>query len=472
MKMLIDGEWVETGKWIEVRNPYDNSLIDRVPEGTREDVNKAIHASQSGLIKMAKVSGYERYEMLQGAAELIQEKLEDFARTISLESGKTIREARGEVGRAVQTFLLSAEEAKRIHGETIPFDGAPGAGTKLGFYIRVPVGVIAAISPFNFPLNLVAHKVAPALAGGNSVILKPATKTPLTALKLGEAIMKAGLPRGALNIVTGRGESVGDPLVQDERVRMVTFTGSLDVGRGIMAKVGLKKATMELGSNSAVIVIQDADLDQAVPKIVRGGYALAGQVCISVQRVYVQEGIAEAFLGRLVEKVKALRMGNPLDETTDLGPMISEEAARRCEDWIQEARALGGKILYGGGRQGAFITPCVLSDVPRDAKVVREEAFAPLVVVNRFSRFEEAVEAVNDSKYGLQGSIFTRDLKTALEAARRLEVGGIMVNEVPTFRADLMPYGGVKGSGLGREGPRFAIEEMTEIRAVGIEMGD
>lgn len=470
MKMLIAGEWVGKSERIEVRHPYDGSLVDTVPAGDTGDIDRAILAAREGFAEMQRLPSHERSAILARCAGLLCERREDFAVTIAREVGKTIREARLEVGRAIQTFTLAAEEAKRIHGETIPLDSAPGSERKIGFYLRTPVGLIAAITPFNFPLNLVAHKVAPALAAGNAVVLKPATATPLSALRMAELLLQSGLPKKALNVVTGVGGAIGNALVTDPRIRMVTFTGSLEVGRQIAASAGLKKMTMELGSNSAVIVMDGADLAQAAARIAVGGYTLAGQVCISVQRVFVQEAVFESFLKELSSRVTSLKVGDPLDEATDMGPMISEGAAVKAEEWIQEAVDRGGRAAIRGSRKGSILQPAILTHVPRRCKIWSEEAFAPLVMVNPFATIDQAIEMVNDSKYGLQAGIFTRDLSTAFEAVKGLEVGGVIVNDVPTYRADLMPYGGVKDSGLGREGVRFAVEEMTELKMVAINL--
>jgi glyceraldehyde-3-phosphate dehydrogenase (NADP+) len=470
MKMLIGGEWIDKDKRIEVTNPYDGSLVDHVPHGDREDVNAALKGARNGLDELDELGSYGRYKVLLRTAELMEERLEEFAVTMSKEVGKTIKEARGEVRRAIQTLTLSAEEAKRIYGETIPFDAAPGGQSKMGFAMRVPVGIVAAISPFNFPLNLVAHKVAPALAAANAVVVKPATATPLSALFLARALNEAGLPPHALSVVTGPGRAIGDALVTDERVRMITFTGSLEVGKGICSKAGLKRLTMELGSNSACVLMPDAPIERAVNRIALGGYALAGQVCISVQRVFVHRSIFDQFHERFIPKVKSLIWGDPMDEGTDMGPMIDEPNAIRIKDWIDEAISAGATLATGGGRQGTLVEPTVLLNVPRECRVHHQEAFGPVVCINPFETLDEAIELVNDSAYGLQAGIFTYDYKSALQAARQMEVGGVMVNEVPTYRADLMPYGGMKGSGLGREGPRYAIQEMTELKAVGFEL--
>jgi acyl-CoA reductase-like NAD-dependent aldehyde dehydrogenase len=421
---------------------------------------------------MKSLSSYERYEILKRASELLNEYKERIAQTLTQEVGKTITEARKEAERAAQTFLWAAEESKRIFGETIPFDAAPGAEKKMGFFIRVPVGVIGAITPFNFPLNLVAHKLAPAFAAANAVVLKPAEQTPLSAIQLGEILLLAGLPPQALQIVTGYGEEAGDAIVTHPGVRMITFTGSMETGQIITSKAGLKKVALELGSNSACIVMNDGDLEKAAGRISLGGFALAGQICISVQRVFVQEDVFDRFLQSLTPKVKKLVVGDPGEESTDVGPMIDEEAAKRAKEWVDEVvEATGRSPLLGGDREGTLFQPTILTDVPKDCSVISKEVFAPVVAINRFKTLEEAIDMVNDSPYGLQAGIFTRDLKGAFEAARKIEVGGVMINEIPTFRVDNMPYGGVKGSGIGREGPRFAVDEMTEVRVISFDLG-
>ncbi|MDI6840919.1 MAG: aldehyde dehydrogenase family protein [bacterium] len=466
MKQLLGGKWVDKSQKIEVKNPFNNELIDTVPVATLDDVEKAVEYAETGLKEIGKLSSYERAEILFKIALIIKEDKEKFAKTIASECGKTINEARWEVDRAVQTFTLSAEEAKRIYGETIPYDSVPYGKSKLGFYIRVPVGIVAAITPFNFPLNLVAHKVGPSIAAANATILKPSSLTPLTALILGEVMLEAGLPCEAISVITGTGEQIGDLIVKHPKIRMITFTGSLEIGERIAKLAGLKKLTLELGSNSACCVCADGDIELAVNKIVKGAFAVAGQVCISVQRVFVEGKIWDEFIELLIPKVKALKLGNQLDESTDVGPMITETAAKNVMEWILEAKSMGAKVLCGSKRYGTLFEPTVLIDVYPGAKIYKEEAFAPVVLINKFENFEEAVELVNKTKYGLQAGIFTRDLDKAIEAAKRFEVGGVIINDVPTFRADPMPYGGVKASGIGREGPKFTIEEMTEIRAV------
>lgn len=468
--MLIGGTWIDRGESIEVFNPYDGSVVGRVVRGTRDDVGRAVSAAAAGLARMGALSASDRSGILLRTARLLDDESEALARLVAEEVGKTIKEARGEVARAVQTFSLASEEAKRIHGETVPLDAVPAGRGKFGFSLRVPVGVVAAISPFNFPLNLVAHKVAPAFAAGNTVVLKPATVTPLVALELGRLLLEGGLPPLALNIVTGPGAEIGDALSSHPGVRMVTFTGSLEVGERICRTAGLKKMTMELGSNSAVILMDDADLDLAVAKIRVGGFAVAGQVCISVQRVIVHEKIWDEFLSRMIPAVRSLKMGNPLEEGTELGPMITETEAARAAGWIEESLASGARLECGGEVQGSFLTPAVLTGEPFEAKVWTHELFAPVIVVVRAGDLDEAIALANRSSYGLQAGVFTNRLRDALRVIREVEVGGVMVNEVPTFRVDNMPYGGVKGSGLGREGVRYAVEEMTELRMVGLQL--
>ncbi len=466
MKMLLAGEWIERDKVIEVHNPYDNSLLDTVPRATLEDANKAIEAALKGFQEMKRLTPYDRYSILSKAAKGLETRREEMAQMLSKEVGKTINEARGEVARAIQTLILSAEEAKRLAGEEVRFDGAPTGGGKVGLYLRVPLGIIVAITPFNFPLNLAMHKIAPALAAGNSVILKPASVTPLTDILLGEILMETGIPPLAFQVVTGPGGEVGDTLVEDERVKMVTFTGSRDVGKEIMKRKGYKRATMELGSNSAVIICEDAQLDKAFPRVVLGAYALAGQVCISVQRIFVHESLFDTLVERYVEEAKDLKVGNQLMEDTKVGPMIEEKETQRVKEWIDEAVNAGARLMWGGDIQGTLMTPSVVTHCPRNVRLFTGEAFGPVVLINPYSTFEEAIELTNDSVYGLQAGIYTQNLYKAWQAAREVEAGGIIINDVPTFRVDLMPYGGMKESGIGREGPSYAIEEMTEIKLV------
>jgi glyceraldehyde-3-phosphate dehydrogenase (NADP+) len=464
--MLIAGREAGEGRALTVRNPYDGSPVDTVPEATPGEIATAVEAAARGARTMAAMARFERAAVLERASALLTERSEDLARLLVSEVGKTIREARLEVSRAASTFALSADEARRLSGEVVPFDAVPAGRDRIGFWVRVPVGVVVAVTPFNFPLNLAAHKVAPAIAAGNAVVLKPATGTPLVDLRLGSILCEAGLPGEALSVLTGPGRTVGDALVSHAVPRMVTFTGSVEVGRAIAARAGLKKLAMELGSNSAVIVTDRCDVADAAARCVRGAYAVAGQVCISVQRVLVQESVADRFVAAVSAGAAKLRVGDPTLEDTDVGPMIDETQARRAEEWIAEAVRLGARLVVGGGRSGAFVMPAVLTGVPEEAALWKEEAFAPVMAVRPYRTLDEAVAAVNRSRYGLQAGVFTDDLGDALRAAAEIECGGVMINDVPSYRADLMPYGGVKDSGLGREGPRFAVEEMTEVRLV------
>ena len=463
--LFIDGAWRETGRWQEVRNKFTGEVIAQVSVASQEDVAQAVRAARRAADR-GPLPPYQRYEILKRAGELLAERAEEFARSIAAEGGKPLKEARVEVSRAVQTLTLSGEEAKRIHGEGVPVEAAPGSENRLAFTIRVPVGVVCAISPFNFPLNLAAHKIGPALAAGNAVVHKPAGATPVTAAKLCQLLIDAGLPPGYLNLVFGPGSQVGEWLLENPEIDMYTFTGSPAVGERIKTRSGLRRVTLELGNNSAVIVHRDADLATAARLSAARAFANAGQVCISVQRIYVHRDVVDAFREALVAATRALRVGDPLDPETDVGPMISEAEAARAEAWVQEAVAGGARILTGGTREGALLQPTVLVDVRPDMKVVCNEIFAPVVTVIPYETLNEAIEAVNDSPYGLQAGVFTESLEVAMEAARRIRVGGVMINDTSSYRADLMPYGGIKGSGIGREGPRYAIEEMTDLKLV------
>ncbi len=469
--MFIGGKWVNGSNYMEVRSPYDNSLVGEVPLATPEDVNKAIEAAQKAFPVISGLPAHKRSEILEKTSDIIHAQREEFAKSISEESGKPIREARVEVARSFQTFKFAAEEAKRIYGETIPMDAAIGGEGRFAYVERVPLGVIACITPFNFPLNLVSHKVGPAIAAGNSVLLKPASATPITSLKLARVLEESGVPSGAFNVITGSGGTIGDLLVTDERIAMITFTGSAEVGKRIKQLAGMKRVTLELGSNSAVIVEEDGDVNQAVSRIVAGGFSNSGQTCISVQRVYVHKNIFKDFLSKLIPAVEKLKLGHPLSDDTDISSMISHKDAVRVIDWIEEAKRGGAKVLTGGEAKGNTVKPTVLTSVKPDMKVSCMELFGPAIVVGEYSTIDEAISSVNNSRYGLQAGIYTKDLNKALLAARRLEVGGVMINDVPTYRADHMPYGGVKDSGSGREGLRYAVEEMTERKLVCVKLG-
>ncbi len=466
MKIFFAGKWVDKPKKIEVRNPYDNSVIDSVPKADGDDVDHALSFAERGAKVMAKLSGYERWKILRKAADLMAARNEELGRLISTEEGKIIGEGRFEAGRAVETIMGSAEEAKRIHGETVPLDGDPTGTKKLGFTLRVPCGVVAAISPFNFPLNLVCHKVGPALAAGNSVIVKPATDTPLSALRLTEILLEAGLPPEGIQCLAGSGGEIGDVLVSDRRVRKITFTGSREIGERICRTAGLKKVTMELGSNSPLIIMPDADLDRVAAAVVATGYGNAGQTCISTQRVLTASKVYGDFLSALGPKVQALTTGNQLDERTKVGPMIREGDAVRVEEWVREAVGGGARVVTGGMRQGAIYSPTVVADVKPEMRISRDELFGPAVAVTPFDSIDEAIALANDTVYGLSAGIFTENLEWAMRFAREVASGNLHVNWGPQWRADLMPYGGLKDSGFGKEGPRYAVEEMTELKMV------
>jgi len=466
MKMLIGDRWVDKEEKIEVRNPYDNSLVDTVPSGGVEDVEAALRAAEEGFRTSRGLPVHKRIEILYGAAQIVRSRQEEFARTIATEGSKTIREARKEASRCVDTLTISAEEARRIAGETIPFDSRQGSENRLGYYYRFPIGIIAAITPFNDPLNLVAHKVGPGIAGGNAVVLKPATVTPLSALKLAEALIEAGLPWNILNVVTGHASRIADALVTDPRVRMISFTGGTQAGLEIVKKAGLKKIGMELGSNSPVIVMDDCDLESAVENSVSGAFWTVGQNCIGVQRIYVHEKVYDEFEARFVARTRKMKVGRQLDETTDMGPMITEGEARRVEEWVKEAAGLGARLLTGGKRKGTLFEPTVFAGMPGAARLDREEVFGPVVNLYKVASLDEAIRLSNGVRYGLHGAIFTRSLDNAFKAIRELEVGGVIVNDSTDYRIDMMPFGGVKWSGLGREGIKFALLEMTEPKVV------
>lgn len=458
---LIDGKWVDEGDPIEIRAPYDGSVVGTVFQGRREHAEAAIKASIKAFGTTRRLPAFERQRMLRRVAEQIAQRKEDFARTISQEAGKPIKAARTEVERAVFTFNVAAEESTRIYGEYLPLDWQEFTAGRWGIVRRFPLGPIAGITPFNFPLNLVAHKVAPAIAAGCTMVLKPAPQTPLTALLLAEAVQQAGWPDGALNVLPLSNEDAG-LLVTDERLKMISFTGSATVGWEIKRRAGKKKVVLELGGNAGVIVHSDADLSYAAERCVAGGFGYAGQTCISVQRIRVEHSVFGRFTDLLLEAVKKLKSGDPLQESTDVGPLIRESDAKRATEWIQEAVRAGARLLCGGQRRGSMLEPSVLTGTRPEMKVNCQEIFAPVVTVEPYDTFDEAVRQVNNSPYGLQAGIFTRDAKLLFSAYEELEVGGLVAGDIPSFRIDHMPYGGVKESGLGREGLRYAIEEMTE----------
>jgi len=466
MKMLLAGEWVDRERVIEVRDPYDDALVDTVPRATVQDVETAMAAAVEGFEVMRRLGAYDRANVLSGAAAIVRRDQEGFARTIAREGSKTIREARKEAARCANTLTISAEEAKRLSGETIAFDSFPGGEHRRGWYERVPIGVVLAITPFNDPLNLVAHKLGPALAGGNAVVLKPATVTPLSALRLTEALLEAGLPPLALQTLTGHGGEIGDRMVADPRPRMVSFTGGAEAAERVLRLAGLKKIGMELGSNSPVIVWSDCDLDWAVESCVSGAFWAAGQNCIGVQRIYVHRPAYERFRAAFVDLARSYRVGDKMDEATDMGPMISVAEAERVERWIADAAAAGARVLCGGRRDGAMVTPAVLEDVPDGAALHRAEVFGPTVNLYPVDGEDQALELANSLPFGLHAALFTRDVDRAWKLARGLDCGGVMVNDSTDYRLDSMPFGGIKGSGLGREGVAFSLAEMTEPKVV------
>lgn len=455
---------------MEVTNKYTGEVIGSLPEARREDVESAVEAAQQAAPTMADMPAYQRSKILAQTAAIIQERREEFARTIAAEAGKALKYARGEVDRGISTFTIASEEAKRLHGETVPLDAVPSGEGYFGFWIRRPVGVIAAISPFNFPLNLVAHKVAPALAAGNTVVLKPAERTPITAVLMIQALIEAGLPAGAINLVNGPGPTVGEWLVTNPKVAKISFTGSAVVGRRIISLAGIKKVTLELGNASPIIVAPDADLDLVAKRAAMGAYYNSGQVCISVQRIYSQKSIFEPFAEKFVRASESMVVGDPLDERVDLGPMIAEREAERIAGWVDEAQAGGAEVLTGARREGAVYWPTVLSHVRPEMKIVAQEAFAPVASVIPYDDFEEALRLADQTEYGLQVGVFTRDINRVFQAIKGLNFGGVIINDTPAFRADNMPYGGNRQSGIGREGVRFAMEEMTNIQMVAINL--
>jgi len=466
MKMFIDSEWVDSEKKIQVRDPFDDSIVDEVPSATDEDAMRALDAAERGFEVSKRLTVHERARVLYRTAEIISGRLEDFAVLIAREGSKTIREARKEVSRCVNTLTISAEETRRINGETIPFDSFPGGENRVGYYYRFPIGIILAITPFNDPLNLVAHKVGPAIAAGNSVILKPATVTPLSAVRLVEALLEGGLPPETIQLLTGSGVMLGRILVPDARVRMVSITAGMEAGTQVAETAGIKKLGMELGSNSPVIVWNDADLEWAVESCVSGAFWAAGQNCIGVQRLYVHRECYDEFRDRFVARTLRYSFGDKLKDETDMGPMITEGEAKRVEEWVSEAAAAGAKVLCGGGRKGTFMEPTVLENVPEDVRIHRDEVFGPVVNLYPIDDIDEAIGKANSLPFGLHAAVFTRDVNLALKTSYALECGGVMINDSTDYRLDSMPFGGVRNSGLGREGIRFSLQEMTEPKTI------
>ena len=469
-KLLAAGEWLETGDWDEVQSPYDGTPVGRVAQGDAALVDRAARAAQEAFVS-ADFPQHARAEVLDRASELVAERVDDLALAICAEAGKPLKTAQVEAARCADTLAFSSVEARKLTGGTVPMEASSSGAGKLGVMMRVPFGVVGAISPFNFPLNLVAHKLGPAIAAGNAVVLKPAGQTPISALKLAEILVEAGLPEGWLSVIPGPGSEVGNAIVEHELTRALSFTGSAEVGWGIRSRVPHKKVNLELGSNAPLIVNADGDWETAADKAKLHAFSHAGQSCISIQRILVHEDVADAFTERLVANAEGLRVGNPLDPETDVGPLITPGDRDRVKEWIDEAVSAGAELLTGGDLvdEGRCLAPTLLGAPPRDAKVWCEEIFGPAATVDRISEFGEALKMANDSKFGLQAGVFTRDMGRGLEAANTLEFGGVLINEVPTFRADQMPYGGVKDSGNTREGPAFAVVELTEERFVTLQ---
>ncbi|QMT18189.1 aldehyde dehydrogenase family protein [Planococcus maritimus] len=465
-KLYLNGEWQETIDYAELFSPYSNEKIGEIPKASVADVEAAIDAASEAREAMAALTAYERAAILEQLVSLFIEHKEQAAKIIALESAKPLKFALGEIDRTIETYKFAAEEAKRLSGEMIPMDAAKGGSNRLAYTLREPLGVVAAITPFNFPQNLVAHKIGPAIAAGNTIVLKPASQTPLSAFFLAELLDQTDLPKGAFNLVTGSGRTVGDVLVESDQVKMVTFTGSPAVGKGIRDKAGLKKVALELGSNAGMIVDEGVDLDVVVEKAIAGAFSNQGQVCISLQRIYIMENVMDEFLSRFQTAANQLAIGDPLDMKTDLSAMISKQEQQRAVEWVKESVDEGATLITGGTVEDEVFQPTILSNVASDAKVSCQEVFAPVVIVNSIQSIEQGIHEINNSDFGLQAGIFTNDIKTAFYASKKLQVGGVLINDIPTFRVDQMPYGGVKESGNGKEGLKYAIEEMTEMKLV------
>ncbi|MEH7118632.1 aldehyde dehydrogenase family protein [Neobacillus vireti] len=464
--LFINGQEVEAAVYAPLYSPYSEEVIAEIPMADEHITKEAIKSAQEAFQIISKMPAFERSAILEKVVELLKARIDEAAKVIALESAKPISFAKGEVSRTIETYKFAAEEAKRIHGETIPFDAAPGGVGRIGYTVRKPIGVIGAITPFNFPMNLVAHKVGPAIASGNSIVLKPALQTPLSALYIAYLFKEAGLPDGVLNVVTGPGSVVGETIIKDDRVQMVTFTGSPAVGIGIRNKAGLKKTTLELGSNAAVILDKDINIDQVIDRCIMGAFSNQGQVCISLQRVYAHEEVYDQFIEKFVEAAKQLKIGDPLDPDTFISSLISKKETERAVSWIEEAKQNEAVVLAGGKLNEGILEPTIIVNVDPLLKVSCQEVFAPVVIVNKVKSIKEAIGYVNNSRYGLQAGVYTKNIDHALLASEMLEVGAVIINDIPTFRVDQMPYGGVKESGTGREGIKYAVEEMTELKLI------
>jgi lactaldehyde dehydrogenase len=463
--MLIDGKFIKAKKQVPVKNPYTGEVIEMVCSGTVQDLQKAVDAAKRSTITARNMTPYQRYEILFSVYEQMKNRKAALARLITSENGKTIRESKIEVDRSLQTILFSAEEAKRVNGEFLSADVTPLVTVKKAFTFREPIGVIGAITPFNYPLNLVAHKMGPAIASGNTMVLKPASQTPLSSYEFARMFIEAGIPNGMLNVVSGTASEIGDALVQSD-IDMISFTGSVEVGKRIASKAGMKKLSLELGGNGPLIVMDDADIEKAVDAAVDGAFGTAGQRCTAVKRILLHDPIAEEFISQFVKATEKLKVGDPLDESTDIGPLISEEAAVDIERRVKDAVENGARLLLGGRRKDALFWPTILDEVPRDVLMVRKETFGPVAPIIRFNSLKEAIKIANETEYGLQAGIFTNNLTTIKYAMKNIETGTVIINGSPGFRIESLPFGGVKNSGIGREGVKYAIQEMTEIKTV------
>jgi acyl-CoA reductase-like NAD-dependent aldehyde dehydrogenase len=470
--LFINGQWKNAARYSALYSPFSGEQVAEVAQADEDEVEAAIQAAQAAAKTMAAMPAHQRAAILDKVCEIMDSRKEELIRILALEAAKPVKTARGEIARTIQTYRFAAAEARGIHGETVPLDAAPGGEGRIAFTLRKPLGVVAAITPFNFPFNLVAHKVGPAIAAGNTVVLKPAGQTPLSALALADIFKEAGLPDGALNVVPGPGAIVGEKLVRDNRVKAVTFTGSPPVGIAMKSKAGLKRVTLELGSNSALIIDQSCEItDELIDRCVLGAFSFSGQVCISIQRIFVHEDKYPEFIAKFKVKTEKLVIGDPLDEATDVSALINEKEVTRIQSWTDAAVIRGAQLVSGGQAVNSRIfPPTIIANVPADEPLSCEEAFGPIVTVAPFSSLDQAIKEVNNSRFGLQAGIYTNDIHAAMRAAEELEVGGVMINDFPTFRVDNMPYGGVKDSGFGREGVKYSVEELTELKLISIKL--
>jgi len=468
-QLFIDGKWVLGKDVKDIKSPYDQSIVGRVHFADVDQVRGAVDSAHLAFQNTKMLSSFERAKALEFVSDQIAKNKEKLARSIVMGAGKAIKSARVEADRAVSTFQIASEEAKRMNGEIIPLDLSPQTSGRWGLVRRFPIGVMVGITPFNFPLNLVAHKVAPAMASGNTILLRPASQVAMTSSILAEIIEQSDFPAGGFNHIPC-GYLAADVLLEDDRVKKITFTGSPDIGWELKKRANKKRVTLELGGNAAVIIEPDADLDFALPRTVLGAYAYSGQVCISIQRIFLHKKIYDRFMARFLDATAKLKMGDPMEESTDIGPMINLDAAKQTEEWVEEALEDGARLVCGGKREGAMFEPTILENVKPELRISCQEAFAPVVVVSPYEDFDLALRSVNDSIYGLQAGVFTNDLKKAFQAYESLDVGGVICNDIPTFRIDHMPYGGVKESGFGREGIKYAIEEMTELKLLAVNL--